>query len=125
MTYKYDTQNVFAKILRGEIPHKAAGENDHALAFHDISPAAPIHILIIPKGAFVNYDDFLVQSTPAQKEGFYQLLLQIIKKNNLTSEDGKGGYRVISNSGAWGMQEVPHFHVHLLSGEPIGPLRAK
>lgn len=124
MNYQYDIQNIFAKILRGEIPNKTAGENDVALAFYDIAPAAPIHILIIPKGTYVNYDDFLENSDAHEKEGFYKLLLKLIKDNDLTSEDGERGYRVISNSGAWGMQEVPHFHVHLLAGEPIGPLRA-
>ncbi len=125
MSYTYDNQNIFAKILRNEIPNKTAAENDHALAFYDINPAAPIHLLIIPKGAYVNYDDFLNHASIEEKTGFDQLILQLISENNLTSFDGGRGYRVISNAGAWGMQEVPHYHVHLLAGEPIGPLRVK
>lgn len=123
MSYTYDSQNIFAKILRNEIPNKTAGENEYALAFHDISPAAPLHLLIIPKGTYVNYDDYLANATAIEKAGFDELVLQLINDNNLTSVDGHRGYRIISNSGAWGMQEVPHYHVHLLAGEPIGPLR--
>lgn len=125
MGYTYDDQNVFAKILRGEIPNKTAGENDQALAFHDIAPSAPLHILVIPKGSYVNYDDFLANSSLIEKEGLNKLLLQLILDNNLSSEDGERGYRVISNSGAWGMQEVPHYHIHLLAGKKLGPLVSK
>lgn len=125
MPYNYDENNIFAKILRGEIPHKSAGENSVALAFYDINPAAPLHVLVIPKGAYVNYDDFLAQASMEEKQGFDELMLKIIRDLELTSETGEKGYRVISNSGAWGMQEVPHYHVHILAGEAIGPLRVK
>ena len=125
MIYTYDNQNVFAKIIRGEIPNKTAAENETALAFFDIAPLASIHILVIPKGAYVNFDDYLHNASSAEKEGFDKMLLQLIHDNKLTSEDGTHGYRVISNSGAWGMQEVPHYHVHLLAGEKLGPLLAK
>lgn len=123
MPYTYDQENIFAKILRGEIPHKSAGENSAALAFYDINPAAPLHVLVIPKGEYVNYDDFLAHASSAEKQGFDELMLKIIQDLNLTSEEGTAGYRIISNSGAWGMQEVPHYHVHILAGEAIGPLR--
>ncbi len=122
MPYSYDDQNIFAKILRGEIPNQTVAENDFALAFADINPAKAIHVLVIPKGAYVNYDDFLKNASAEEKAGFDALMLEVIEAKELTSEDGQTGYRVISNAGAWGHQEVPHYHVHILSGEATGPL---
>ncbi len=125
MAYTYDSENIFAKILRGEIPNQTVAENDHALAFNDINPHKKIHILIIPKGEYVNYDDFLKNASPKEKAGFDELMLKVIEDNGLSSYDGQKGYRVISNAGAWGHQEVPHYHVHLLAGEATGPLVLK
>ncbi len=123
MAYQYDESNIFAKILRGEIPNKTVAENEHALCFHDISPIAPLHLLVIPKGPYVNYDHFLEKASNEEKAGFEQLMLRTIQENGLASENGESGYRMISNAGAMGVQEVPHYHVHILSGEPIGPMR--
>lgn len=123
MPYQYDNDNIFARILRGEIPNQTVAENAHSLAFNDINPAAPIHVLIVPKGGYVNYDDYLVRASAEEKAGFDALVLEVVAKFALGSVDGERGYRVISNAGAWGHQEVPHYHLHLLAGEPIGPLR--
>ncbi len=125
MTYQYDDQNIFAKILRGEIPNQTVAESDYALAFYDINPHKKIHILVIPRGEYVNYDDFLKNASPEEKAGFDDLMLKVIEDQGLTSYDGNKGYRVISNAGAWGHQEVPHFHVHILAGEATGPLVTK
>ncbi len=122
MSYAYDDQNIFAKILRGEIPNQTVAENAHALAFADINPAKAIHVLIIPKGKYVNYDDFLRHASAEEKAGFDALVLDVVDQHDLSSENGERGYRVISNAGAWGHQEVPHYHVHLLAGEATGPL---
>lgn len=125
MAYDYDDANIFAKILRGEIPNQTVAENDFALAFRDINPAKKIHVLVIPKGGYVNYDDYLRRATPEEKAGFDELVLEVIEAEGLSSYDGEGGYRLISNAGAWGHQEVPHYHVHILAGEATGPLVMK
>lgn len=125
MGYTYDSDNIFAKILRGEIPNSTIAENEHALAFADIQPAKKIHALIIPKGSYVNYDDFLRHASASEKAGFDALVLEVIDALELTSENGERGYRAITNAGAWGHQEVPHYHVHILAGEATGPLVAK
>lgn len=121
----YDNENIFAKILRGEIPHNSAGENAHALAFHDIAPQAKIHILVIPKGSYINYDDYLARASNEEKAGFDALMLEIIEKLEIGVAQKDRGYRVISNAGAWGVQEIPHYHMHVLSGEIIGPMRPR
>ncbi len=125
MSYKYDDQNIFAKILRGEIPNDTVAENEHALAFRDINPAKKIHILVIPKGGYVNLDDYLRRASAEEKAGFDELVLAVIEAEGLSSHDGSKGYRAITNSGAWGHQEVPHYHLHILAGEPTGPLVLK
>ncbi len=125
MAYQYDNENIFAKILRGEIPNSTLAENEHALAFADINPAKKIHALVIPKGAYVNYDDFLRHASAEEKAGFDALVLAVIDDLELGSEDGKRGYRAITNSGEWGHQEVQHYHVHILAGEATGPLVVK
>jgi histidine triad (HIT) family protein len=120
MTRKpYDETNVFARILRGEIPCKKAFENDHVLAFHDIGPQAPVHILVIPKGKYVDVDDFGANASVAEAGALLNAIAEIV-----TQEDLVDGYRLIANTGAHGGQEVPHFHMHLLAGEKIGPMRA-
>ncbi len=125
MSYRYDHENIFAKILRGEIPNQTVAENDFALAFSDINPAKKIHILVIPKGEYVNYDDFLRNASAEEKAGFDALVLDVIDAEGLSSEDGEKGYRAITNAGAWGHQEVPHYHLHILAGEAVGPLVVK
>ncbi len=125
MAYIYDDENIFAKILRGEIPNSTIVENEYALAFADINPAKKIHVLVIPKGKYVNYDDFLRHATAEEKAGFDALVLDVIDAQGLGSEDGERGYRAITNAGAWGHQEVPHYHVHILAGEATGPLVVK
>lgn len=117
----YDDQNIFAKILRGEIPCKKAFENDYALAFHDIHPQAPVHILVIPKGAFISLDDFTATASAAALEGFWRAVGQVSRDAELVA----GGYRLISNHGANAHQEVPHFHVHILGGRALGAMLSK
>src|SRR5262249_39579938 len=107
----YDSQNIFAKILRGEIPCKKVYEDNHVLAFHDIAPKAPVHILVIPKGEYVSIVDFGEKAPAAEIAAFYAALSKIAREYNLHET----GFRAISNTGAHGGQEVPHFHVHLLS----------
>jgi diadenosine tetraphosphate (Ap4A) HIT family hydrolase len=112
----YDDQNVFARILRGEIPCKRVDENEHALAFHDINPQAPVHVLVIPKGRYVSIADFSASAREAEVAGFWRLVGAVAKAQGLEA----GGYRVLTNMGADGGQEVPHFHVHIFGGRRIG-----
>ena len=114
----YDDNNIFAKILRGEIPCKKVYEDDHALAFHDIAPAAPVHVLVIPKGKYVSIADFGANASEAEIAGFYRAVAKIAGDLDLPNE----GFRTIANTGLNGGQEVPHFHVHLLGGKKLGPM---
>ena len=115
MPHAYDPENIFAKILRGEIPNKTVFENDHALAFDDIRPQAPVHVLVIPKGPYVSFDHF-VQDAPADEQlGFLAAVAEVCRIAGV--EDG---FRAISNVRAHGVQEVPHFHLHILGGRPLG-----
>ena len=123
MTYSYDRQNIFARILRGEIPCKAVLETECVLAFHDVRPQAPVHILVIPKGAYVNHDHFAIAASDAEIAGFARALAEVTRMNRVNPDIGKG-YRLISNSGEHGMQEVPHYHVHLLAGRQLGRMLA-
>ena len=122
MTYAYDPQNIFARILRGEIPNKTVLETPHTLAFHDINPAAPVHVLVIPKGAYVTYDHFAEQAGAEELVDFHRALAQVCRLVGVAPGDG---YRAITNAGAHGMQEVPHFHMHVLGGRVMGPLIAR
>ena len=115
----YDDTNIFARILRNEIPNDTVAENDHALAFRDIRPQAPIHVLVIPKGRYVSYDDFAANASDAEIVGFNRLVAQVAKAEGLALDVGQG-FRAITNAGAHGVQEVPHFHLHLLGGGPMG-----
>ena len=117
----YDPNNIFAKIIRGEIPCNKLDECPHTLTFLDINPQAPIHVLIIPKGSYVDMDDF---SSRASKEEQAAFIAAIGRAAKLTGAF-EGGYRVISNVGRFGHQEVPHLHAHLLGGESIGPIRSR
>lgn len=121
MGFAYDDSNIFAKILRGEIPNNTVAENDHALAFRDISPKAPMHVLVIPKGAYVSFDDFAANASDAEITGFMRLCAQVVASEGVGLEDGKG-FRAITNSGEHGVQEVPHFHLHIMGGRMMGPM---
>jgi diadenosine tetraphosphate (Ap4A) HIT family hydrolase len=114
----YDEGNIFARILRGEIPAKTVFENEHALAFHDINPQAPVHVLVIPKGAYVSMADFSANAPDALVTGFWRAVGEVAKQLGL--EDG--GYRILSNAGTDSHQEVPHLHVHIFAGRPLGPM---
>lgn len=116
----YDDSNIFARILRGEIPNDTVAENDHALAFRDIRPQAPVHVLVIPKGRYVSYDDFAANASDAEILGFTRLVAEVARTQGLMLADGGQGFRAITNAGSDGVQEVPHFHLHLLAGRPLG-----
>ncbi|MBW4024368.1 MAG: histidine triad nucleotide-binding protein [Proteobacteria bacterium] len=112
----YDDQNIFAKILRGEIPNKTVYEDDAALAFHDIAPQAPVHVLVIPKGRYVSAVDFAGRASDREIAGFWRAVGRVAAKLGLE----EGGYRILSNHGIHAGQEVPHFHVHVFGGGPLG-----
>ena len=116
MTYNDD--NIFAQILNKKLPTVIILENEHAIAFNDIAPQAPIHILIIPKGKYTKYDDFLNKASKTEICKFFMLINQLVKDYNLE----KTGYRLITNAGKNGNQEVPHFHFHLLAGKNLGKM---
>ena len=120
-TLPYDDQNIFAKILRGEIPNRTVYEDDWALAFHDIAPQAPVHVLVIPKGAYVSWDDFSARASEAEIAGFIRAVGQIARDLDLVEP----GYRLLVNLGQHGHQEVPHLHLHLFGGRPLGPMLAR
>ena len=115
----YDTNNIFAKILRHEIPCEVVHEDEFSLFFNDINPQAKIHVLGIPKTQCVDYTDFISSSDPKIIIAFFQSVNLVIEKLNIANT----GYRIITNSGKDGGQEVPHFHIHILAGEKIGSLR--
>jgi diadenosine tetraphosphate (Ap4A) HIT family hydrolase len=117
----YDEGNIFARILRGEIPAKTVFENEHALAFHDINPQAPVHVLVIPKGAYVSMADFSVNAPDALVIGFWRAVGEVAKQLGLE----EGGYRILANAGTDSHQEVPHLHVHIFAGRPLGPMLAR
>jgi histidine triad (HIT) family protein len=118
-TPAYDPNNVFARILRGEIPtNKKLFEDEHTLAFWDIAPAAPLHALVIPKGAYTDYADFSARASEAEIVSFVRATGQVAKSLGADEE----GYRLISNCGQNAHQDVPHFHVHILGGRKLGPL---
>lgn len=117
----YDDQNIFAKILRGEIPCNKVYEDDHALAFHDIQPQAPVHVLVIPKGAYVSMADFTAKGSDAEVAGFFKAVGAVARQLELDAP----GYRVIANHGADAFQEVPHFHMHIFGGRKMRGMIAK
>lgn len=120
-TLHYDDQNVFARILRGEIPNRTVYEDEWALAFHDINPQAPVHVLVIPKGAFVSWDDFSARGSAEEIAGFVRAVGHVARELGLVAP----GYRLLANIGGHGHQEVPHLHVHLFGGRPLGPMLAR
>jgi histidine triad (HIT) family protein len=117
----YDKNNIFAKILRGEIPCSKVYEDDHALAFNDINPQAPVHVLVIPKGPYVSMDDFSARASDAEITGFFRAVGTVARK--LGAE--KDGYRILANHGQNAHQEVPHFHVHVFAGTRLGPMLSR
>lgn len=112
----YDPENIFAKILRGEIPCKKVYEDDWALAFHDIHPLMPVHVLVIPKGPYVSLDDFSAKASAEELGGFMKAVGEVARTLGVE----ESGYRIVANSGADANQEVPHFHVHVFGGRRIG-----
>lgn len=125
MAYSYDPQNIFARILRGEIPNRTVLETAHTLAFHDIGPQAPVHVLVIPKGAYVNFDHFAAEATADELVDFHRTAALIVGQLGVAPGAGDAGYRTISNAGDHGHQEVPHYHLHILAGRPLGPMLTK
>ncbi len=117
----YDDQNIFAKILRGEIPNRTVMETEHSLAFHDINPLAPIHVLVIPRGAYVSWDDFSDKASDAEIADFVRLTGAVARAVGADTQ----GYRLLANTGKRSGQEVPHLHVHIFGGQPLGPMLGK
>ncbi|HET7605646.1 MAG TPA: histidine triad nucleotide-binding protein [Sphingomicrobium sp.] len=120
-TQPYDDGNIFARILRGELPCRKVFEDEHVLAFHDISPLAPTHILVIPKGPYVSWDDFSAMATDAEIVALVRAVGRIAREAGLVED----GYRLLANSGINAGQEVPHLHVHIFAGRPLGPMLAR
>ncbi|SDA22108.1 HIT domain-containing protein [Sphingomonas sp. NFR15] len=119
-TLPYDDQNIFARILRGEIPAKRVYEDDFAIAFHDINPQAPTHLLVIPRGRYVSWDDFSARASDAEIAGFVRAVGAVARAAGLVVP----GYRLLANTGPDSHQEVPHLHVHLFAGRKLGPMLA-
>jgi len=119
-TQPYDPSNIFARVLRGEIPATRVFEDEWAIAFHDISPQAPTHLLVIPRGAYVSWDDFSARASDAEIAGFVRAVGTVARAAGLVEP----GYRLLANTGPDSHQQVPHLHVHLFAGAPLGPLLA-
>ena len=117
----YDENNIFARILRGEIPCKRVHETPHALAFHDIAPQAPVHVLVIPKGPYRSWADFSATASEAEIAGFVRAVGEVAKLLGLEEP----GYRLLANAGVNAHQEVPHLHVHIFGGKALGPMLAR
>jgi histidine triad (HIT) family protein len=120
-TKPYDDDNIFARILRGEIPSKTVHEDEHVLAFHDINPLSPTHILVIPKGPYVSWDDFSEKASDEEIASFVRTVGRIAREQGLVAD----GYRLLANVGLNSGQEVPHLHVHIFGGRPLGPMLAR
>ncbi|HSX55118.1 MAG TPA: HIT domain-containing protein [Sphingomonas sp.] len=120
-TKPYDDQNIFAKILRGEIPSKRVYEDAFAIAFHDINPLAPTHLLVIPTGPYVSWDDFSARASDAEIAGFVRAVGIVAREADAVEP----GYRLLANVGLNSGQEVPHLHVHIFAGRPLGPMLAR
>ena len=120
-TQPYDDKNIFARILRGEVPSRKVYEDEYALAFHDIAPLAPIHILVIPKGPYVSWDDFSAKASDAEITGFVRAIGKVARDAEMVVQ----GYRLLANTGKRSGQEVAHLHVHIFGGQPLGPMLAR
>lgn len=117
----YDENNIFARILRGELPCNKVLETEHSLAMHDINPLAPIHVLVLPKGAYVSWDDFSARASEAEITDFVRTTGEVGRMTEASAQ----GYRLLANIGKRGGQEVAHLHVHLFGGAPLGPMLVK
>ncbi|MCC5973263.1 MAG: HIT domain-containing protein [Rubellimicrobium sp.] len=117
MTFDYDPTNIFARILRGEIPNRTVFENDHALAFEDINPQAPVHVLVIPKGPYMSLDHFAAEASAEEQAGFMAAVAEVCRITNVGE-----GFRAIANTRTHGRQEVPHYHLHILGGAQLGAM---
>jgi len=117
----YDPENIFAKILRGEIPCNKVYEDDYALAFHDINPQAPLHVLVIPKGEFESMADFSASASDELMTGFFRAVGEVARKLDLEED----GYRLLANTGDNAHQEVPHLHFHIFGGKKLGPMLSR
>ncbi len=120
MAYTYDPENIFAKILRGEIPNDTVLETEHCLAFRDIAPQAPDHVLIIPKGAYVSFDHFATEASDDEIVDYTRTIGKVCKMLGVDLDTATDGYRMIANTGKNGVQDVPHLHVHILAGKFLG-----
>ena len=120
-TQPYDSGNIFARILRGELPCRKVYEDEHALAFHDINPIAPVHVLVIPRGSYVSWDDFSARGSAEEIASFVKAVGHVAREAGLVEP----GYRLLANVGANGGQEVPHLHVHILGGCGLGPMLSR
>ena len=120
-TQPYDDNNIFARILREELPSRKVYEDEWALAFHDINPLAPVHILVIPKGPYVSWDDFSEKASADEITGFVRAVGKVARDQQLVVQ----GYRLLANTGKRSGQEVPHLHVHVFGGQPLGPMLAR
>jgi diadenosine tetraphosphate (Ap4A) HIT family hydrolase len=120
-TEPYDDSNIFARILRGEIPSNRVYEDEHVLAFNDINPLSPTHILVIPKGPYVSWDDFSANASDEEVGAFVRAVGRIAREGGLVET----GYRLLANVGQDSNQEVPHLHVHIFAGRPLGPMLAR
>ena len=116
MSYQYDQENIFAKILRNEIPNKTVLETNHSLAFEDINPQAPVHVLVIPKGSYVSLDHFTKEATDEEVIDFNRTIAKVCDLTGVSVE----GFRAIANTGENGVQEVQHLHIHILGGRKLG-----
>ncbi len=117
----YDDTNIFARILRGEVPSRRIYEDEWAVAFHDVSPQAPVHVLVIPRGKYVSWSDFAGTASEPEIVGLVRAVAAVARQLELETP----GFRILSNMGAHAGQEVPHFHVHLFGGAPLGPMLAR
>lgn len=120
-TQPYDENNIFARILRDEIPSRKVYEDEHAMAFHDINPLAPTHILVIPKGPYLSWDDFSATASDGEIAGLVRAVGKVARDAGLV----ESGYRLLANTGRNSGQEVPHLHVHVFGGRPLGPMLAR
>jgi diadenosine tetraphosphate (Ap4A) HIT family hydrolase len=120
-TQPYDDNNIFARLLRGEIPSKTVYEDEFALALHDINPLAPTHLLVVPKGSYVSWDDFSPKASDAEIAGFVRAGGKVARDAGLV----QSGYRLLANVGLNSGQEVPHLHLHVFGGRPLGPMLAR
>ncbi len=125
MAHSYDPTNIFARILRGEIPNNTVLETPHTLAFRDIAPQAPDHVLVIPKGAYATFDHFCAEASEVEIVDFHRTAASICALLGASLGQGGSGYRAITNAGDHGGQEVPHFHLHILAGRPLGRMLDK